>query len=96
MSETLLAFKAGRAFRREGTNIVEPSPTKGAIILSNGDDGLLHFIWKNRTTNDVEEVCAIDIAIFFKDQVPYVVGCVGFDFIPVRCYFCESLSVSVE
>lgn len=55
MAEILLAFKAGRAFRREGTNIVEPSPTKGAIHLTNGDDGLLHFIWKNRTTNQPEE-----------------------------------------
>jgi len=54
-SEVLLAFKAGRAFRREGTNSVEPSPTKGAIYLTNGDDGLLHFIWMNRTTNTIEE-----------------------------------------
>lgn len=56
-AEILLAFKAGRAFRQEGTNAVEPSPTKGAIYLTNGDDGLLHFIWKNRVTNDIEEVC---------------------------------------
>jgi len=52
----LLAFKAGRAFRREGSNSVDPSPTKGAIILQNGEDGLLHFLWKNRSTNEVEEV----------------------------------------
>jgi hypothetical protein len=52
----LLAFKAGRAFRREGTNFVDPSPTKGAIVLSSGEDGLLHFIWKNRTTDEIEEV----------------------------------------
>lgn len=57
MAETLLAFKAGRAFRREGTNTVDPSPTKGAVILTNGEDGLLHFTWKNRTTGEVEEVC---------------------------------------
>jgi 26S proteasome regulatory subunit N13 len=56
MSETLLALKAGRAFRREGTNFVDPSPTKGAIILANGEDGLLHFLWKNRSTDQVEEV----------------------------------------
>ena len=52
----LLAFKAGRAFRREGSNSIDPSPTKGAIILQNGDDGLLHFLWKDRFTNRVEEV----------------------------------------
>jgi 26S proteasome regulatory subunit N13 len=56
MSERLLAFKAGRAFRREGTNIVEASPTKGAIVLTSGDDGLLHFIWQNRVTYEIEEV----------------------------------------
>ena len=57
-SDIVLAFKAGRAFRREGTNIVEPSPTKGAIYLTNGEDGLLHFFWKDRTTNAIEEVNA--------------------------------------
>lgn len=56
MVEVLLAFKAGRAFRREGTNIVEPSPTKGSIILIIGDDELLHFIWKDRTTGAEEDV----------------------------------------
>lgn len=57
MDEARIAFKAGRAFRREGTNIVQPSATKGAIILRNGEDGLLHFIWKNRATDNAEEVC---------------------------------------
>ncbi|TFK73569.1 adhesion regulating molecule [Pluteus cervinus] len=63
MSETLLAFKAGRAFRREGTNIVESSPEKGAISLSNGEDGLLHFMWQDRTTNQIEE----DLILFPSD-----------------------------
>lgn len=54
-----LAFKAGRAFRREGTNFIDPSPTKGAIMLQTGEDGLLHFMWKNRLTNEVEEVRSI-------------------------------------
>ncbi|KXN88213.1 hypothetical protein AN958_07672 [Leucoagaricus sp. SymC.cos] len=62
-SDTLLAFKAGRAFRREGTNIIEPSPTKGAILLINGDDGLLHFQWKNRESGNVEE----DLILFPSD-----------------------------
>jgi len=54
--DTLLAFKAGRAFRREGSNVVVPDPTKGAILLTNGDDDLLHFVWKNRDTDLNEEV----------------------------------------
>ncbi|KAJ3767885.1 proteasome complex subunit Rpn13 ubiquitin receptor-domain-containing protein [Lentinula raphanica] len=61
-SGTLLAFKAGRAFRREGTNFVDPSPTKGAIILRKEDD-LLHLIWRNRTTNEAEE----DLILFPSD-----------------------------
>jgi hypothetical protein len=55
----LLAFKAGRAFRRGETNFVDPSPEKGAIILFQGDDDLMHFIWKSRATNNVEEVLSI-------------------------------------
>ena len=56
MSEIRLAFKAGRAFRRAGTNFVDPDPTKGAILLQSGEDGLLHFIWKNRSNGEVDEV----------------------------------------
>ena len=57
MPELRLAFKAGRAFRRDSTNFVDPNPTKGAVILQTGDDDLLHFQWKNRVTNEIEEVC---------------------------------------
>ena len=56
---TILAFKAGRAVRREGTNTVEPSLTKGAIVVEREHDDLLHFMWKNRETNETEEVCKI-------------------------------------
>ena len=55
MSEPLIAFKAGRSLRREGTNFVDASPIKGAIYLFN-EEGLVHFKWKNRATNAFEEV----------------------------------------
>ncbi|KAF9267508.1 adhesion regulating molecule [Marasmius fiardii PR-910] len=61
--DTILAFKAGKAVRRGSTNFVDPSPTKGAVILSKGEDELLHFIWKNRETNAVEE----DLILFPSD-----------------------------
>ena len=63
MAETRLAFKAGRAFRRGSTNFVDPDPTKGAILLQNGEDGLLHFIWKNRSNNEVEEVRPDEVCV---------------------------------
>ncbi|KAJ7505428.1 adhesion regulating molecule [Mycena galericulata] len=63
MAEVLLAFKAGRAFRRENSNVVEPSPVKGAIILTAAEDGLFHFTWKNRTTGVVDE----DLILFPSD-----------------------------
>ncbi|PFH53947.1 hypothetical protein AMATHDRAFT_136103 [Amanita thiersii Skay4041] len=63
MTEPILAFKAGRAFRREGTNFVDSVQAKGAIILSNGDDGLLHFMWRNRTNGQIEE----DLILFPSD-----------------------------
>ncbi|KAJ7784685.1 adhesion regulating molecule [Mycena metata] len=63
MTDILLAFKAGRAFRRENSNTVEPSPVKGAIILTTGEDGLFHFTWKNRTTGVVDE----DLILFPSD-----------------------------
>ena len=50
----VLAFKAGRALRRDGTKFVDPKPEKGAIILYDGEDDLLHFVWKDRTTGTVE------------------------------------------
>ncbi|ESK94951.1 proteasomal ubiquitin receptor adrm1-like [Moniliophthora roreri MCA 2997] len=61
--EVLLAFKAGRAFRRGSTNFVDPNPTKGAVLLTRGEDDLLHFIWKNRATNHVDE----DLILFPSD-----------------------------
>jgi 26S proteasome regulatory subunit N13 len=53
---TILAFKAGRAFRRDGTNLVEPSADKGAIVIERGEDEELRFMWKNRETEETEEV----------------------------------------
>ncbi|KAH9179302.1 adhesion regulating molecule [Lactarius sanguifluus] len=71
---TILAFKAGRAFRREGTNIVEPSADKGAIVIERGEDELLHFKWKNRVTEETEE----DLILFPTDAsfvtVPQATG----------------------
>lgn len=62
-SQTLLAFKAGRSFRRGNTSFVDANPTKGAVVLSNGDDGLLHLLWKERPSATVRE----DLILFPGD-----------------------------
>lgn len=58
----ILAFKAGRALRRDGTNFVDPKPEKGAIILYDGEDDLLHFVWKDRTSGNIGEVRTARVA----------------------------------
>ncbi|KAI5990017.1 adhesion regulating molecule [Pisolithus albus] len=62
-TQTLLAFKAGRSFRRGVSSFVDADPTKGAIVLSNGDDGLLHFMWKERPSGIMRE----DLILFPGD-----------------------------
>lgn len=56
MATQLLAFKAGKSFRRESSNLVDPVETKGLIIITRGEDELLHFQWQNRTNGEVEDV----------------------------------------
>lgn len=51
-----LSVKAGRSYRVTGTNSVGASTTKGTLALGPGDEGLLHLTWKNRETNEVEDV----------------------------------------
>ncbi|KAG9004872.1 hypothetical protein FRB93_010051 [Tulasnella sp. JGI-2019a] len=75
LSRAIVSFKAGRAQRREGTNWVDPSPTKGLVSIVPGqDDGLLHLYWVNRENNNVEE----DLILFPGDAsfvpVPQVQG----------------------
>ncbi|CAK5284279.1 unnamed protein product [Mycena citricolor] len=74
--QTLLALKAGRAFRNGNSNLVEPSPVKGALVLINGEDGLFHFTWKNRATGVVDEVCersdSISLRCLFREGTPSI------------------------
>ncbi|KAF9920113.1 adhesion regulating molecule 1 [Linnemannia zychae] len=61
-SKILLQFKAGRCMRDGNTNTVKPDSTKGLVYMEE-EDGLLHFFWKNRETNTVED----DLILFPGD-----------------------------
>lgn len=57
ISRAIVSFKAGRALRKQGTNTVEPSPTKGLLAIVPGDDGLQHLLWIDRESgNTIVEV----------------------------------------
>ncbi|KXS19251.1 adhesion regulating molecule [Gonapodya prolifera JEL478] len=52
-SSNIVEFKAGKLFR-DGS-MVKPDPRRGLIYLYKSDDGLLHFVWKDRKTNAIED-----------------------------------------
>lgn len=63
-SQTLLAFKAGRSFRRANTHFVDAQSTKGALVLSASiDEGLLRLEWKERPSGNTHE----DLILFPGD-----------------------------
>ncbi|CAE6427171.1 unnamed protein product [Rhizoctonia solani] len=57
----LFSIKAGRAFRREGTNFIDSESTRGTLLLEAGEDDLLYLRWRTRdgdtsTREDLELV----------------------------------------
>ncbi|CAO3563893.1 unnamed protein product [Mortierella alpina] len=58
----LLQFRAGRCFREDDTHTVKPDPAKGLVYMDE-EDGLMHFYWKNRTTNTLDD----DLILFPGD-----------------------------
>ncbi|KAK3810790.1 MAG: hypothetical protein J3Q66DRAFT_302171 [Benniella sp.] len=58
----LVQFKAGRCVREGSTNKVVPDSTKGLVYMEE-EEGLMHFYWKNRTSNSVED----DLILFPGD-----------------------------
>ncbi|CAK4247614.1 unnamed protein product [Aphanomyces euteiches] len=68
---SLVEFNAGKMSavpKEPGTTklIVSPEPQKGKICLVRGDDNLLHFQWKNRTTGT-----SVDDYIIFPQDATF-------------------------
>ncbi|KAJ3342667.1 adhesion regulating molecule 1 [Gonapodya sp. JEL0774] len=57
-STNIVEFKAGKLYR-DGS-MLKPDPRRGLVYLYKSDDGLLHFVWKDRKTNAVED----DLIVF--------------------------------
>jgi len=60
----LVEFRAGRMNMDPNTKIVRADKRKGLIQLKS-EDGLIHFIWKDRSTNQIET----ELMIFKDDSV---------------------------
>ncbi|KAK9765174.1 hypothetical protein K7432_006707 [Basidiobolus ranarum] len=63
----LVEFKAGKCLREGTTNIVKPDLRKGLVYLQQGEDSLMHFFWKDRKTNQIE-----DDLIIFPDEAEFL------------------------
>lgn len=57
----LVEFRAGRMTLKG--RMVHPDKRKGLLYVYQGEDSLMHFCWKDRTTGEVED----DLLIFPDD-----------------------------
>ncbi|XP_068161188.1 proteasomal ubiquitin receptor ADRM1-like isoform X1 [Antennarius striatus] len=60
-SKYLVEFRAGKMTL--SGNIVTPDKRKGSVYIQQSDDSLIHFCWKDRTTDNVDD----DLIIFPDD-----------------------------
>ena len=65
-SKNLVEFRAGK-MKLNGTTVTADK-RKGLVYVFQGDDSLMHFCWKDRTTGTVEDVrCPnLNITIFMS------------------------------
>ncbi|ELU44038.1 proteasome complex subunit rpn13 ubiquitin receptor domain-containing protein [Rhizoctonia solani AG-1 IA] len=62
----LFSIKAGRAFRREGSNFIDSESTRGTLVLEAGDDDLLYLRWRARD-GDISTREDLELVIFPSD-----------------------------
>ena len=64
-SKALVEFRAGKMTM--SGNLVTADKRKGLIQVEQGDDDLMHFKWKDRTSGTVE-----DDLIIFPDDIDFL------------------------
>ncbi|KDN51591.1 hypothetical protein RSAG8_00136, partial [Rhizoctonia solani AG-8 WAC10335] len=62
----LFSIKAGRAFRREGTNFIDSESARGTLLLEAGEDDLLYLRWRTRD-GDTSAREDLELVIFPSD-----------------------------
>jgi len=66
LSKPLIEFRAGKMNMASGSKLVVPDERKGMVQIRKSEDRLVHFIWKDRTTNKIE-----DDLIIFPDDIEF-------------------------
>jgi hypothetical protein len=63
--DILVEFKAGQMIKESSSKMVRPDKRRGLVQVKKGNDDLIHFVWKDRTTGQVEH----DLILFPDDAV---------------------------
>jgi len=63
--DILVEFKAGQMIKESASKMVRPDKRRGLVQVKKGNDDLIHFVWKDRTTGQVEH----DLILFPDDAV---------------------------
>jgi len=66
LSKPLIEFRAGKMNMASGSKLVVPDERKGMVQIRKSEDRLVHFIWKDRTNNKIE-----DDLIIFPDDIEF-------------------------
>ena len=66
-SKNLVEFRAGK-MKLNGTTVTADK-RKGLVYVYQGDDSLMHFCWKDRTSGTVEDVRQLADSIFLLQYI---------------------------